>query len=121
VRARGHRADHAGHPRAAQAEAGARSARPEVLAVSQQTQRYVDRRSMRSIETPRLRLVPISLVDAEAMLHGQTPAGRAFAPGYPTDRALIGASIVVAAAREGRKLGPWTTYMIVRREDGLEL
>ena len=66
------------------------------------------------IDTPRLRLVPMSRQHAEAMLEGQTPPGADWADGYPADATLIAAAMVVTAAREGRDLGPWQIYQVVR-------
>jgi RimJ/RimL family protein N-acetyltransferase len=68
-------------------------------------------------ETPRLRIVPIPYEDAEAMLHGRRPAEDRWAPDYPTDSTLVAAGVVVTAVAEGRDLGPFGSYQIIRRAD----
>ena len=70
------------------------------------------------IDTPRLRLVPLSVHDAAAIVHGQRPLEDRWAPDYPTDATLVAAGLVVTAQAEGRELAPWTAYQIVRRSDG---
>lgn len=72
------------------------------------------------IETERLRLVPLGLADATAIVHGHRPAGARWADGYPTDRTLVVAgSVVTAEGRPEGGLGPYRSYQIVRREDGV--
>jgi RimJ/RimL family protein N-acetyltransferase len=71
------------------------------------------------IETSRLRLVPLSLGDAAALVNGHRPPDARWAEGYPTDGTLVAAGLVIAAEAEGRPLGPWTIYQIVRRTDGV--
>ena len=71
-----------------------------------------------AIETDRLTLVPLPVEHAKAIVHGDRPPDARWAPGYPTDGTLVGASLVVTAEAEGQDLGPWTTYQIVRRSDG---
>jgi hypothetical protein len=66
------------------------------------------------LTTPRLRIVPLSLANADAILHGIVPGSANWAPGYPTEGTLVGAGIVVTAAAEGVDLGPWTFYQAVR-------
>src|SRR3954469_14815232 len=75
--------------------------------------------AMHAIETPRLRLVPLSLPDAAALVNGHQPDTARWADGYPTDGTLVAAGFVVTAEAEGRPLGPWGTYQIVRRSDGV--
>jgi RimJ/RimL family protein N-acetyltransferase len=72
---------------------------------------------MEPIETQRLRLVPLDLPDAAAIVHGHRPAGARWADGYPTDGTLVAAGLVVTAEAEGRPLGPWGVYQMVRRDD----
>jgi len=74
---------------------------------------------METIETQRLRLVPLSLGDAAAMVNGHRPDAIRWAQGYPTDGTLVAAGLVVTAEAEGRPLGPWTTYQMHRRSDGI--
>jgi RimJ/RimL family protein N-acetyltransferase len=68
------------------------------------------------IETERLRLVPLSLPDAEAIVHGIRPEGAIWAEGYPLDGTLVSASLLVTARAEGRTLGDFGSYQIVHRE-----
>jgi RimJ/RimL family protein N-acetyltransferase len=70
------------------------------------------------LDTPRLRLVPLSLDVAEAILYGERPAGQAWATDYPTEAALIGASMVVTAVAHSRDPGPWTVHQVFRRDTG---
>ena len=53
------------------------------------------------------------------MLHGRRPREPRWAPDYPTDSTLVAAGVVVTAAAEGRDLGPFTSYQIIRGEDGI--
>ena len=46
-----------------------------------------------------------------------SPNGHRRAAGYPTDGSLVAAGMIVAAAQEGRDVGPFTSYVIVRRAD----
>jgi RimJ/RimL family protein N-acetyltransferase len=71
------------------------------------------------IVTDRLRLVPLRLADATVIVHGRKPDGARWAPGYPTDGTLVAAGVVIRAQEEGRHLGPFRTYQIVRREGDL--
>jgi RimJ/RimL family protein N-acetyltransferase len=73
---------------------------------------------MDGLTTPRLRIVPLQLDEALAMVHGQRPVEERWAPDYPTDASLVAASLVVTAEAEGRPLGSWGAYQIVRRADG---
>lgn len=73
---------------------------------------------MDAIATARLRVVPLSLDEAEAMLEGRRPEGANWAEGYPTDSSLVAAGYAVTAAAEGHDLGPWTVYQAIRRVDG---
>lgn len=76
--------------------------------------------SARLIEADRVRLVPLGLADAAAIVHGHRPAGARWADGYPTERTLVTAGLVVTGAGdEGRGVGPYRSYQIVRREDGV--
>jgi len=72
---------------------------------------------MDAIGTPRLRVVPLSLDHAEAILDGRRPDGANWADGYPTDSSLVAAGYAVTAAAEGHELGPWTVYQVIRRSD----
>jgi RimJ/RimL family protein N-acetyltransferase len=74
---------------------------------------------MEPIETHSLRLVPLDLPDAAAMVNGHRPVGARWADGYPTDATLVAAGLVVTAAAEGRPLAEWGAYQIVRRSDGV--
>lgn len=67
---------------------------------------------MQAIVSPRLRLVPLSLDDAAAMLEGSTPPGADWAAGYPSDATLVAAAIVTTAAAEGRVLAPWCLFQV---------
>jgi RimJ/RimL family protein N-acetyltransferase len=69
------------------------------------------------IETQRLRLVPLDLQDATALVNGHRPEGARWAEGYPTDGTLVAAGVVVTAQAEGHPLGPWGVYQLVRRGD----
>lgn len=72
------------------------------------------------IETDHLRLVPLGLADAAALVHGHRPPGARWAPGYPTDLTLVVAGLVVTEeGQEGHALGPFRGYQMVRREDGM--
>lgn len=68
------------------------------------------------IETPRLRLVPLSLEVAEAIVGGLRPPGDEWAPDYPTEATLVAASILVTAERSQQELGPWTAFQVLRRD-----
>lgn len=72
-----------------------------------------------TIRTDRLSLMPLSLADAAALVNGHVPEGARWVTGYPTDGTLVAAGFVVTAETEGRDLGPWTTYQIVRVGDGV--
>ncbi len=76
---------------------------------------------MQGIETARLRLRPLPLDHARAILDGRRPDDARWAPGYPTDGTLVAAGLVVTEDAGGQELGPWTTYQIVRREDDVVL
>lgn len=71
------------------------------------------------ILTERLRLVPLGLSEARALLHGQRLRGSRYAPGYPTDGTFVAAGLVVAAVEAGATVGPFRTYQVVRRDSGL--
>jgi RimJ/RimL family protein N-acetyltransferase len=75
--------------------------------------------SASGLTTLRLRLVPLSLADAHALMHGRRPPRAYWAPDYPTDASLVAAGMLVAAEAEGHDLGPWTAYQVIRRADGL--
>jgi RimJ/RimL family protein N-acetyltransferase len=70
------------------------------------------------IDTQRLRVAPMPLEVAEALVQGHRPAGVNWPDDYPTDSTLVAASMLYAAEAEGRPLGCWTVYQIVRRSDG---
>jgi RimJ/RimL family protein N-acetyltransferase len=67
-----------------------------------------------AVITDRVRLVQLELSDAVSMLDGERPLGHQWASGYPTERALVAAGMVVAA-----EVGPFGTYLICRRTDGV--
>lgn len=69
------------------------------------------------IATQRLRLVRLTAGTAAAIMDGQRPAGANWAEGYPADSTLVAAAMLVTAAAEGRDLGPWTVYQVVRAAD----
>ena len=69
------------------------------------------------IETERLRLVPLSLADATAIVHGLRPTGARWADGYPMEGTLVAAGLIVTAEEEGKPFGPWRSYQVVRKED----
>lgn len=64
--------------------------------------------------SPRLRLIPLTPEAANALIEGRVPEGADHADGYPSDATLIAAAIVVVAAREGRDLGPWQLFQVLR-------
>jgi RimJ/RimL family protein N-acetyltransferase len=70
------------------------------------------------IRTARLELGAIEVADARLLMETGRPNGRRRADGYPTDGSLVAAGMIVTAAQEGRDLGPFTSYLIVRRLDG---
>jgi RimJ/RimL family protein N-acetyltransferase len=74
---------------------------------------------MHSIETQRLSLVPLSLADAATLVNGHRPDAARWAEGYPTDGTLVAAGLVVTAEAEGRPLGLWGTYQMIRLQDGV--
>ena len=69
------------------------------------------------IRTRRLELVPLGEHLAETIVQTGGTAGLRHAEDYPTDGTLVAAGMVVTAASEGRELGPFTTYQIIRRSD----
>lgn len=71
-----------------------------------------------AIDTPRLRLIPLSRDDAAALIHGERPAHANWAPDYPTDSTLVAAGALLTADAEGRPLDEWTNYQMVVRADG---
>jgi RimJ/RimL family protein N-acetyltransferase len=71
------------------------------------------------IETDRLRLVPLSLTDATAIVHGIRPLGTRWAEGYPLDGTMVAASLLLTAEAEGRPLTEFGSYQITLRTDGL--
>lgn len=73
--------------------------------------------AMTAIDTPRLQLVPLSLDTATAIVNGHRPENANWAPGYPTDSALVAAGLVLAADAENRPLEPWGAFQIVVRGD----
>jgi RimJ/RimL family protein N-acetyltransferase len=70
------------------------------------------------IRTARLELQGLNVYDARLLMNTGRPNGRRRAAGYPTDGSLVAAGMIVAAAQEGRDLGPFTSFLIVRRADG---
>jgi RimJ/RimL family protein N-acetyltransferase len=64
------------------------------------------------IETERLRLVELTVNEAEAILEGRS--SRDYADGYPGDGTLVAAAIV---AKSNGALAPWTTYQVRLRDD----
>jgi RimJ/RimL family protein N-acetyltransferase len=64
------------------------------------------------LETERLRVVPLSVEEAEAIVAGRRR--EAYADGYPADGTLVAAAIVIAS---GGTLGPWTMYQARLREN----
>ena len=61
----------------------------------------------------------MTLEVAEAIVDGLRPADPdEWAPDYPTDATLIGASMLVAAAAEGREDELWGFYQSIRRDRG---
>jgi RimJ/RimL family protein N-acetyltransferase len=81
----------------------------------------VKRSVMEAIQTQRLRLVPLSLGDAAALVNGHRPEAARWADGYPTDGTFVAAGFIVTAEAQGRVLGPWSTYQMVRLSDGVVL
>jgi RimJ/RimL family protein N-acetyltransferase len=56
---------------------------------------------------------------ARAIVDGLRPADPGdWAPDYPTEATLVAASMVVAAAAEGREEELWGFYQVVRRDTG---
>jgi RimJ/RimL family protein N-acetyltransferase len=61
----------------------------------------------------------MTLEVADAIVHGLRPADPdEWAPDYPTEATLVAASMVVAAAAEGREEELWGSYQVVRRDTG---
>ena len=77
--------------------------------------------AMSPIETERLLLVPLSLADAASMVNGHVPPGARWTVGYPTERTLVRALMVLTAHDQGHDPGPFTGYQVVRRDDGTVL
>lgn len=67
-----------------------------------------------AVVTERLQLLQLAHDDAAAMLEGRRPLGHLWASGYPTERALVAAGLVVAA-----DVGAFGTFLIERRSDGV--
>jgi RimJ/RimL family protein N-acetyltransferase len=76
---------------------------------------------MEPLETQHLRLVPLDLPCAAAMVNGHRPVGARWADGYPTDGTLVAAGLVVTAEAEDRPLGAWGVYQVIRRSDGVAI
>ncbi|HVL94892.1 MAG TPA: GNAT family N-acetyltransferase [Solirubrobacteraceae bacterium] len=76
---------------------------------------------MDAIDTQRLRLVPLSVTDAHALVNGHRPGADSWADGYPTDGTLVAAGLVVTAHATEGGLGRWGVYQMVRRADGVIL
>jgi RimJ/RimL family protein N-acetyltransferase len=70
------------------------------------------------IDTQRLRITLMPLEMAEALVHGHRPPGVNWPDDYPTDSTLVAASMLCASEAEGRPLGPWGVYQMVRKADG---
>jgi RimJ/RimL family protein N-acetyltransferase len=64
------------------------------------------------LETERLRVIPLSVEEAEAIVAGRRRD--AYAEGYPADGTLVAAAIVIATKGS---LGPWTMYQVRQRSD----
>jgi RimJ/RimL family protein N-acetyltransferase len=74
--------------------------------------------AMPVIDTQRLQIALMPLEVAEALVHGHRPAGVNWPDDYPTDSTLVAASMLFASETEGRPLGPWSVYQMVRKADG---
>jgi RimJ/RimL family protein N-acetyltransferase len=64
--------------------------------------------------TERLQLLQLRLDDAATMLEGERPLGHQWASGYPTERTLVAAGMLVTA-----DVGAFGTFLVVRRHDGV--
>jgi RimJ/RimL family protein N-acetyltransferase len=78
----------------------------------------VDQAMANTLVTRRLLMVQLDVEEAVALVDGRGGSGRLWAPGYPDDGALVAAGLVMTAAKQGRDLGPFGTYEIIRRRDG---
>jgi ribosomal-protein-alanine N-acetyltransferase len=67
---------------------------------------------MPELITPRLRLRPVTVAEAQALHDGRRPAGVAFAPGYPLPDTRDGAAFLLRHGVE-----EFGFYLVVRRED----
>src|SRR5687768_16417072 len=67
-----------------------------------------------AVVTDRLQLLQLDLDSAVSMLDGERPLGHQWSSGYPTERTLVAAGMVVAA-----DLGAFGTFLMVRRSDGV--
>jgi RimJ/RimL family protein N-acetyltransferase len=67
-----------------------------------------------AVVTDRLQLMQLDLNDAVSMLDGERPIGHQWAAGYPTERSLVAAGMLVAA-----DVGAFGTFLMVRRDDGV--
>lgn len=65
-----------------------------------------------AVITERLELVQLDAGDAATMLDGVRPRGQRWASGYPTDRALVAAGMLVTA-----DVGAFGTFLLTRRAD----
>ena len=71
------------------------------------------------IRSSRLDLEAMTLPTAALILSGGRPSEARWALGYPTDRTLMAASMVVAAESEGHDVGTFGSYQVVHRESAL--
>ena len=67
-----------------------------------------------AVVAERVQLVQLELADALTMVEGDRPLGHQWARGYPCDRSLVAAGMLVTA-----DVGAFGTFLIERREDGV--
>lgn len=67
-----------------------------------------------AVVTDRIELLQLDLNDALTMLDGERPVGHQWASGYPTERTLVAAGMLVTA-----DVGAFGTFLITRRRDGV--
>jgi RimJ/RimL family protein N-acetyltransferase len=71
------------------------------------------------LRTPRLRLVQLDPAEARALRErGRGGVAAPWADEYPLPGTWIAVGLELRAHAEGRDLGPWGTYQVVRRADG---
>lgn len=56
----------------------------------------------------------MSLPEAAAIMDGVRPEGADWADGYPAESTLVAAALLIVADRDGRDLGPWGVFQVVR-------